>query len=165
MKLAITVLAAALLAACSAADTARPDATSPDSTTVAPTSVAASAPEAAPTPATSAAGDAASTQEDAASVHATSAEHPGMVGTAQAGWYSAGRFRACGAGAALKVDKAADIDRRIEAGGMSATDPVYVKLEGMAMGTDQYMVTRVVQVGSPTPVRDCAMSGTTTQGG
>ena len=87
------------------------------------------------------------------------------AGGAQAGWYSAGTFRACGSATAMKVDKAADIDRQIKAGGMSAGDPVYVKLEGMPMGKGDYMVTRVVQVGSPTPVRDCPMSGTTTQSG
>lgn len=82
----------------------------------------------------------------------------------QAGWYSAGTFRACGSTKAMKVDNTADIDAQIKQGGMSAGDPVYVQVEGMPMGAS-YMLTRVVQVGSKTPVRDCPMTGTTTQVG
>lgn len=82
----------------------------------------------------------------------------------QAGWYTAGIFRACGSKQAMKVDKPAAIDAQIKKGGMSAGDPVYVQLEGMPMG-DSYMLTRVAQVGSKAPVRDCPMTGTTTQNG
>jgi hypothetical protein len=82
----------------------------------------------------------------------------------QAGWYTAGTFRACGSTQAMKVDKPAEIDAQVKKGGMSAGDPVYVQLEGMAMG-ETYMLTRVAQVGSKTPVRDCPMTGTTTQAG
>ena len=82
----------------------------------------------------------------------------------QAGWYTAGIFRACGSEQAMKVDKPAGIDAQIKKGGMSAGDPIYVQLEGMPMG-DTYMLTRVAQVGSKTPVRNCPMRGTTTQVG
>lgn len=82
----------------------------------------------------------------------------------QAGWYTGGIFRACGSTQAMKVDKPAEIDAQIKKGGMSAGDPVYVRLEGMPMG-NSYMLTRVAQVGSKTPVRDCPMTGTTTQSG
>lgn len=91
--------------------------------------------------------------------------HDDAAATAQAGWYTAGTFRACGSTAALTLDKAADIDARIKAEGMSPTDPVYVRLEGMPMGDGQYMVTRIVQVGAKSPVRDCPMTGTTVQSG
>ena len=92
------------------------------------------------------------------------AANGGMSTSTQAGWYSAGTFRACGSSKAMKVDKPAEIDAQIKKGGMSASDPVYVQVEGMAMG-EGYMLTRVVQVGSKTPVRDCPMTGTTTQVG
>lgn len=87
-----------------------------------------------------------------------------MASGAQAGWYRAGTFRACGSSASMKVDKAAQIDQKIKAGGMSAGDPVYVKLEGMPMG-DSYMLTKVVAVGSKTPIRDCVMSDPTNKVG
>lgn len=96
---------------------------------------------------------------------ATGAAASGSMSTStQAGWYSAGTLRACGSAKAMKVDKPAEIDAQIKKGGMSTSDPVYVQVEGMAMG-EGYMLTRVVQVGSKTPVRDCAMTGTTTQVG
>lgn len=82
----------------------------------------------------------------------------------QRGWYTDGTFRACGDARALRVDKRDQIDAQVRKSGMSAGDPVYVRLEGMAMA-DGFMLTRVAQVGSPTPVRDCPMTGTTTQVG
>jgi hypothetical protein len=88
----------------------------------------------------------------------------GMSTSTQAGWYTAGTFRACGSAQAMKVDNTAEIDAQIKKGGMNAGDPVYVQVEGMPMGKN-YMLTRVVQVGSKTPVRDCPMTGTTTQAG
>lgn len=82
----------------------------------------------------------------------------------QAGWYMTGTFRTCGSAHAMKVDKPTAIDEQIKKGGMSASDPVYVQLEGMPMG-DAYMLTRIAQVGAKTPVRDCPMTGSTTQQG
>jgi hypothetical protein len=106
-----------------------------------------------------------STKDHAAISNKTSASgQPTPAGGVQAGWYTAGIFRACGSTQAMKVDKPAAIDAQIKKGGMSAGDPVYVQLEGMPMG-DSYMLTRVAQVGSKTPVRDCPMTGTTTQKG
>ena len=89
----------------------------------------------------------------------------GRMPSIQAGWYSDGTFRACGSTSVLKVDDTADIERRITAGGMTAGEPVYVQLEGMPMSGNAFMLTRVVQVGSKTPVPDCAMTGTTIQSG
>lgn len=102
--------------------------------------------------------------DDHAAADAKGASTGGMATSTQAGWYTAGTFRACGSAKDMKVDKAAEIDAQIKKGGMSAGDPVYVQVEGMPMG-DSYMLTRVVQVGSKTPVRDCPMTGTTTQVG
>lgn len=117
-----------------------------------------------------------SAQEHAAMDAATNAhgdDHPaadaakgaaGMSTSTQAGWYTAGTFRACGSAQAMKVDNTAEIDAQIKKGGMNAGDPVYVQIEGMPMG-QSYMLTRVLQVGSKTPVRNCPMTGTTTQTG
>lgn len=81
---------------------------------------------------------------------------------AQAGWYRGGTFQPCGSTQTYTVNAAGDIDARIRAAKMSGSDPVYVRLEGSA-ANGAFNVTRVAQVGSPTPVRDCAMTGTTTQ--
>ena len=107
-----------------------------------------------------------SAKEHAEMANKTSASgQPAPAATGvQAGWYTAGIFRACGSTQAMKVDKPGAIDAQIKKGGMSAGDPVYVQLEGMPMG-DSYMLTRVTQVGSKAPVRDCPMTGTTTQSG
>lgn len=98
-----------------------------------------------------------------------SADHAPMdkataAGTVQAGWYRAGNFQPCGSARGLKIGSAGAIDAKIKAEGMSASDPVYVRLEGTSAG-DAMTVTRVAQVGSPTPVRDCPMTGTATQVG
>ena len=82
--------------------------------------------------------------------------------TVQAGWYRAGTFQSCGSSAAVKATNAGDIEKQIKAGGMQPGDPVYVRVEGSTAG-GVFNVTRVVQVGSPTPVRDCAMTGVVTQ--
>lgn len=81
---------------------------------------------------------------------------------AQAGWYSAGVFQPCGSAERFKVSTTSEIDAKLRAGKMSASDPVYVQLEGSA-ANGAFALTRVTQVGSPTPVRDCPMTGTTTQ--
>lgn len=91
------------------------------------------------------------------------AGHGATTGGAQAGWYRGGTFQPCGSTQSLKVSQTRDIDAKIRAGDMSATDPVYVRLEGSA-ANGTFNVIRVAQVGSPTPVRDCPMTGTTTQG-
>lgn len=85
------------------------------------------------------------------------------TGSAQAGWYRGGTFQPCGSTQTYTVSRTADIDAKIRAGDMSPNDPVYVRLEGAA-ANGAFNVTRVAQVGSPTPVRDCPMTGTTTQG-
>ena len=172
MKIPMPLLALSTglaLAACSApqpnaSDTAADTATTPAAAPAAAPASSAATPSPAPVePAAATAQPAATTTE----TPAAEAAHDGTAATSgtQAGWYSGGTFRACGSTAALKVDNTADIERQIKAGGMSAGDPVYVKLEGMPMAGNTYMLTRVVQVGSKTPVRDCPMTGTTIQSG
>lgn len=171
------LLATLLLAACSAPKTenAGPEATSPAASTpaAAPAADTAAATGAPPVSSSSAADMPGMTAEQHAAMGAAAAKQEGAdnssesaaASSVQAGWYTAGMFRACGSTAALKVDKTNDIDAQIRSGGMSAADPVYVQLEGMPMGSSDFMVTRVVQVGSKTPVRDCPMTGTTIQSG
>ena len=178
-RFALSVLVCAVLAGCNAApeqpSTAAPAASAPAATAAAPAPAAAPSSDASAMPGMTAeqhaamnaqGGDAGAMKHDGTdAMHEGASGDAAMTSGAQAGWYSAGTFRACGSTAAMKVDKASEIDQKIKAGGMSAGDPVYVKLEGMPMGKGDYMVTRVVQVGSSTPVRDCPMTGTTTQSG
>ena len=84
---------------------------------------------------------------------------PSATAQPVAGWYSHGRLQPC-ASPAMPVEDAAELDRRIRAAGMSPDDPVYVRVE--AATTDGGLrIERIVQIGSPTPVKDCPMSGTT----
>lgn len=85
----------------------------------------------------------------------------GMAGE-KVGWYRSGTLQACGSTASTKLNNTAEIEKQIKAGGMRSGDPVYVRLEGKMDGS-AFNVTRVAQVGSPTPVRDCAMNGVVTQ--
>lgn len=136
----------------------------PAAPVAAPPATPAEAPAADAAPATTDAMAGMSAKDHAAMANKTASAQPAPAGSVQAGWYTAGVFRACGSTQAMKVDKPAAIDLQIKKGGLSAGDPVYVQLEGMPMG-DSYMLTRVAQVGSKAPVRDCPMTGTTTQSG
>lgn len=77
-----------------------------------------------------------------------------------AGWYDQGRFQPCGE-PAVELADAAELDRRIHAQGMSADDPVYVRIQARREGS-RLLLAQVLQVGSPTPIRDCPMTGTRT---
>ena len=77
-----------------------------------------------------------------------------------AGWYSAGRFQPCGRGA-LDVSNPGDLDRALRDKGFAEGDPVYVQIAGTERAGG-FKLSRIVQVGSPAPVRDCPMTGTTT---
>lgn len=81
-----------------------------------------------------------------------------------AGWYmqsaSGNTFQACGGSERWPIGHAADLRVRAEAFGLDDGSPVYVKLQATTRAPDKTIdVARVVQFGSPTPVRDCAMSG------
>jgi len=80
---------------------------------------------------------------------------------ALAGWYlehdAEGRFQPCGQADSLRVDSA-DLRARAREFGLDADTPVYVRVAGSIDGSTLQVV-RVEQFGSPTPVRDCAMTG------
>jgi hypothetical protein len=96
----------------------------------------------------------------ASAVSARTADVP--VARLVLGWYSRGMLQPC-ASAASPVGNADELDRRIREAGLSADDPVYVRVEATATGA-AFRIVRIVQVGSSAPVRDCPMTGTTTAG-
>lgn len=83
------------------------------------------------------------------------------------GWYlhgaSGSRFQPCGKSEQWQVAAKADLETRAKAFGLQDDTPVYVKLlanmSGQGGGKPTIDVVRVVQFGSPTPVRDCGMTG------
>lgn len=83
-----------------------------------------------------------------------------------AGWYSehAGEsmFKPCGESDGLSVDGSGVMDLREQARkfGMQDDSPVYVRLFGVRSARSKTLeVSRVEQFGSPTPVRDCGITG------
>ena len=81
-----------------------------------------------------------------------------------AGWYTehAGRgsFQPCGKTPALLVGESAELRAEAKKFGLDDDTPVYVRLSGVVLADRNKMsVTKVEQFGSPTPVRDCPMSG------
>lgn len=84
------------------------------------------------------------------------------------GWYLQGaggsRMQPCGQSVQWPIGDMADLKARAKTFGLQDDTPVYVKLlarvsvagGGAAKKVD---VVRVEQFGSPTPVRDCAMTG------
>ena len=89
---------------------------------------------------------------------------PASQGQTYAGWYTqhAGRssFQPCGRAAALLVSESAELRARAKTFGLDEDTPVYVRLSGVAsVDRNEFTVARVEQFGSPTPVRDCAMTG------
>lgn len=144
-----------------------------------PPATAASAPSTAGAPAatgggSAAADDAATASTPAEGQAADATGHDGMAGMddgdasagssgVQAGWYRDGAFQPCGRERSLKLSDTAQVEREIRAGGMQAGEPVYVRLSGESRDS-VFQVNQVVQVGSPTPVRDCPMTGTVIQG-
>lgn len=83
-------------------------------------------------------------------------------GKVYAGWYMqhAGQatFQPCGQPQRIHVSAASDLAARAKKFGLQQDSPVYVRLMGTMQG-DAIEVIRVEQIGSPTPVRDCAMTG------
>lgn len=85
--------------------------------------------------------------------------------TPVSGWYAQqgaqARFQPCGE-ETLPVVDGADLRRRARDFGLQDGDPVYVRLLGTRAG-GQFHLDRVAQFGSPVPVRDCPMTGTSLQ--
>jgi hypothetical protein len=79
---------------------------------------------------------------------------------AYAGWYAGGRFQPCGK-AALPVPDPTTLERALRDAGLAAGEPVYVRVRGFE-DAGRFQLRGILQVGSPSPVRDCPMTGTTT---
>lgn len=89
------------------------------------------------------------------------------------GWYSeheaARSFQPCGSNETWAIREPGDLPTRAQAFDLQPDTPVYVKLKAQ-ISTDPVTqahamdVLDVVQFGSPTPVRDCALNGVVTHG-
>lgn len=93
------------------------------------------------------------------------AERPSAVGAkALAGWYmqegAVATFQPCGESTARRITKDADLRAKAKTFGLEDGNPVYVKVIASLSVIDKtFNVNRVTQFGSPTPVRDCALTG------
>jgi hypothetical protein len=78
------------------------------------------------------------------------------------GWYmehgQAATFLACGAQAAWPVASSKPLSQRARAFGLAPDTPVYVRVRGFR-AEGRLVVATVSQFGSPTPIRDCPMTG------
>lgn len=87
--------------------------------------------------------------------------------TAFTGWYTqqggSAQLRPCGGETAFQVANGEALTARARDFGLQDGDPVYVKVHGVRSGA-ALRVERVDQFGSPIPIRDCPMGGTTIQG-
>ena len=79
-----------------------------------------------------------------------------------AGWYlqhgREARFQACGKGTAVRLAATADLRQRAVQFELDDDTPIYVRIEVVATGSE-LEVLRVLQFGSPTPVRNCGLTG------
>jgi hypothetical protein len=101
------------------------------------------------------------------------AQPPAKTAQPVSGWYSqsagSATFQPCGTSEPWLVTKAADLSARATAFGLQNDMPVYVKIVAAISAQGKYgshgeyshqvQVERVLQFGSPTPVRNCALSG------
>ena len=81
-----------------------------------------------------------------------------------AGWYTEhsgrGSFQPCGSATSLSVSQLGGLRARAKKFGLEADTPVYVRLSGVVSAVrNEFSLVRIEQFGSPTPVRDCPMSG------
>lgn len=90
-----------------------------------------------------------------------------------AGWYSehgtSRTFQPCGSDQAWTIAEAGQLPARAKAFDLQPDAPVYVKLKATVSpsrggnSTREVHVREVTQFGSPTPVRNCAMTGVVTR--
>ncbi len=82
--------------------------------------------------------------------------------TELAGWYlqhgGEARFQACGNDRAVRLAALADLRQRATGFELGDDTPVYVRIEVVDTGSG-LEVLRVLQFGSPTPVRNCGLTG------
>jgi len=81
-----------------------------------------------------------------------------------AGWYmqegAVETFQPCGESTPRRITNDADLRAKAKSFGLDDGNPVYVKIVASLSASDKTVkVDRVTQFGSPTPVRDCAMTG------
>jgi hypothetical protein len=83
-----------------------------------------------------------------------------------AGWYTQlpdrARFQPCGDRESLVVIGDAELRKRAAAFGLEDGLPIYVRMRGVRTA-GEFHPAGVEQFGSPTPIRDCPMTGTTIQ--
>lgn len=94
-------------------------------------------------------------------------QEPGSTTDAPvSGWYmqhdARASFQPCGATQRLAIVGGGELRQRADEFGLQDGDPVYVRLLGDSIEGD-FRLSRVTQFGSPVPVRDCPMTGTTIQ--
>jgi hypothetical protein len=91
---------------------------------------------------------------------------PGASNQPLAGWYTQypdrARFQPCADPEALAVVGDAELRKRAAAFGLEDGLPIYVRMQGVRTA-GEFHPTRVDQFGSPTPIRNCPMTGTTIQ--
>lgn len=85
-----------------------------------------------------------------------------------AGWYmqngATQTFQPCGGSVPLPITEGADLRAKAGDFGLQDDNPIYVRLLTTgSSGQKTIKVARVLQFGSPTPVRDCAMNGVVKQ--
>ena len=87
------------------------------------------------------------------------------------GWYlqgaSGSRLQPCGQSVQWLIGDKADLQARAKSFGLQDDTPVYVKLlarvsDASSNSGKKVDVVRVEQFGSPTPIRDCGMTGVVT---
>ena len=84
--------------------------------------------------------------------------------TGYAGWYTQragqGSFQPCGRAQALLVRQSAELRAGAKRFGLDDDTPVYVRLSGVVSADgNEISVKKFDQFGSPSPVRDCPMTG------
>lgn len=80
------------------------------------------------------------------------------------GWYmeqaGQGVFQLCGQSQQWRVSESAELRAKASEFGLDQDSPVYVRLVGVQSANgNELTVSRVDQFGSPTPVRNCGMTG------
>lgn len=93
-------------------------------------------------------------------------ETPPVASDGVTGWYVQGATHAtlqpCGAPEHLVVVDGGELRKRANDFGLQDDLPVYVRVHGSRSG-GEFRLARVDQFGSPVPIRDCPMTGTTIQ--
>ena len=96
---------------------------------------------------------------------ACNAPTSGTKPTQLAGWYlqhgREARFQACGRNTAVRLSATADLRQRANQFELDDDTPIYVRIEVDASESEPDVL-RVLQFGSPTPVRNCGLTGVVT---